>query len=148
MSVWTLYRTLTRRLLVWSGLCVIGGIALVLFGGAFWQGVGIQAVAWGGVDGIIAIVGIKLAQRRRALLDAEPAPDAVQNEANRLYRLLWVNAGLDVLYVAAGLTLAIWLGAASLQWRGHGWGIVVQGGFLLVFDLVHARIAGQVRSSA
>jgi hypothetical protein len=29
-------------------------------------------------------------------------------------------------------------GKADAQWRGHGWGIFVQGKFLFWFDLYHA----------
>jgi len=148
MSVWTLYRAIARRLLLWGALSVLGGLTLVLFGGPFWRGVGIQSSAWGAIDGVIAIVGTKVAHRRRSSLGETPEPRAVEREANRLSRLLWVNAGLDVVYVAVGLVLAIWQGASSQQWRGHGWGIVVQGAFLLFFDLAHARAAGRVRSQA
>ena len=60
-------------------------------------------------------------------------------EAGGLRRLLWINAGLDVLYVAGGLLLAFTLGRRSPFAAGSGWGIVLQGAFLFGFDLLHAR---------
>jgi hypothetical protein len=57
-------------------------------------------------------------------------------ERRRLRRLLRLNAVLDVGYVAVGVGLLLaWRTEAGV---GHGWGVVVQGGFLLVFDAVHA----------
>ena len=59
--------------------------------------------------------------------------------ARNLRRLLWFNAALDVGYMAGGVWLARSKGRDDANWRGQGWGIVVQGAFLFVFDLVHAR---------
>jgi carboxylesterase len=52
---------------------------------------------------------------------------------------LWINTGLDVLYIAGGITLASILGPGNPGWLGHGWGIMVQGAFLFFFDLIHAQ---------
>ena len=41
--------------------------------------------------------------------------------------------------MAGGVWLARSKGRDDANWRGQGWGIVVQGAFLFVFDLVHAR---------
>jgi carboxylesterase len=51
---------------------------------------------------------------------------------------LWINAGLDVLYVTGGFVLLHRLGARDPFVAGTGWGIVVQGGFLFFFDLLNA----------
>jgi hypothetical protein len=40
--------------------------------------------------------------------------------------------------VTGGVILALTLGADSPFWRGNGWSIVIQGGFLFLFDLLHA----------
>jgi hypothetical protein len=139
MNAWELQRRVSRRLLVWSGLSVAAGIAL-LFAGPFWVGVGIEAVAWGVVDAAIALLGGWVARRRRARLPDPDAPDVLDREARSLRRLLLINTGLDVLYVVGGVALALTLGADNLFWRGNGWGIVIQGGFLFLFDLVHALL--------
>lgn len=139
MTVWDVYRTITRRLLVWSGLSVCAGIVSLLLGLPFWRGFGIQAVAWGVVDAVIAVLGDGAARRRRAGLADPLARTRLLLEERNLRRLLLINTGLDVLYVAGGAALALTLGTGGLQWRGHGWGIVMQGAFLFAFDLLHAQ---------
>ena len=60
------------------------------------------------------------------------------HESRRLERVLWGNTALDVLYVLGGVWLMQGWGAESPLWRGHGLGVVIQGGFLFFFDLYHA----------
>jgi hypothetical protein len=57
--------------------------------------------------------------------------------AMRLDRLLWLNTGLDLGYVAVGATLAVagWLIGRRLGAVGAGIGVVVQGAALLVLHL-------------
>jgi uncharacterized protein DUF6992 len=139
MTVWNLYANLSRRLLIWGGTSMVAGLVLLMLGDPFWRGFGIQAAAWGAVDAAIAVLGSRAARRRRAgQADALEHTRLLQEERN-LRRLLLVNTGLDVLYVAGGMALALTLGAGDAAWRGHGWGIVVQGAFLFAFDLVHAQ---------
>ena len=40
--------------------------------------------------------------------------------------------------MAGGVWLARTKGREDAGWRGQGWGIVVQGAFLFLFDLYHA----------
>ncbi len=130
------------------------------------RGFGQQAAAWGLIDAGIALGGW-IASRRRSLSTETPvnpdgtiqtpstgATDAtfeprhgrrhgpsetVQvKEAANLRRMLWLNAGLDVFYIIGGYYWARRPDPEQRGWAGHGWGIVVQGTFLLVFDLVHA----------
>ncbi|MBE0669515.1 MAG: hypothetical protein IH588_02905 [Anaerolineales bacterium] len=57
-------------------------------------------------------------------------------EALFIRKVLWVNFGLDVLYILGGF----WViqSYTELFWQGTGWGIVLQGTFLFFFDLIHA----------
>jgi hypothetical protein len=101
-------------------------VASLLFGGALaadprTRGFGRQTAAWGLVDGAIALVG---ARRQAAGRTTDPA---------RLRRVLLVNAGLDVGYVATGAALL------RTRWRGDGAAVVVQGAFLLWLDSRAAR---------
>jgi hypothetical protein len=134
--IWNFQRALTRRLYAWSAISMAVGIVLLLAGDAFWRGFGLQAVAWGVIDAAIAWFGSASTRKRRS-----PSPggiDAARIEARKLRKLLWINTGLDVLYVAGGLILVATLGAQDPFAAGNGWGIVAQGGFLFVFDLLHA----------
>lgn len=122
MTVAQLQRRIGWQLLSWAlASCAVG---LMLVGrGGFWGDFGLQALVWGAVDLVIAALGLRQA----------PPVDAARALA-RLRRLLMINAGLDVLYLLAG-AFVLWLAPAA---RGHGAGILVQGGFLLLFDSYHA----------
>jgi hypothetical protein len=137
MDIWHYYTTITRRLLAWSVVSMIAGVAFLLLG-PLWQGVGLEAIAWGVIDAGIALIGGWVTRRRRAGLEDPSAPSVLFREARNLRRILLINTGLDVLYVAGGIALALTLGVDGLFWRGNGWGIVIQGGFLFFFDLLHA----------
>jgi hypothetical protein len=193
-------RSVSRRLLLWSGLSMIAGAALWWRGNAFWRAFGIQAVVWGAIDALIAAAGL-VGGRRQAeqplpdeillvqgpgayrpavapgAYGSAPAPaaaetllptgegkraapgedtaaveaaaveaaaveaaavDAAARSARRLSRLLWLNTLLDVGYIAGGAWLVRTKGRTDPAWRGHGWGVIVQGAFLFVFDLTHA----------
>lgn len=131
---------LLRTLAVWS-------LGSVLKGGALWwlgnrtnrpavTAFGRQNAAWGAIDLGIATVG--LVRRGR-----QPNDD---QRRRRLRRTLLINAGLDVGYVGAGVllvrhraTAAKLPGYSAAAAVGDGSAIVIQGGFLLILDLVHAR---------
>jgi hypothetical protein len=131
-TIWSFQRRLTHRLLWWAIPNVLLGTLLV------WRGqtparraFGQQAVGWGAIDAAIALGGQYGAEQKQAT--ATPAVEVAQ--ARTLRRLLWLNTGLDLLYMAGGLALAR---GGSDSKRGHGLGIFVQGAFLFVFDLFHA----------
>ena len=54
------------------------------------------------------------------------------NDTAEFARLLLINAGLDVLYLLTG---AVMIRRSDPLVRGFGLAIIVQGGFLLVFDI-------------
>lgn len=139
MTVWELEQTVSKRLLAWSAASMLVGLGLLFSGRRVWTAFGTQALAWSAVDALIALLGFWAMKRRRARLLDPLAPSHLVQEESMLRRLLWINTGLDVLYVVTGLALALTLGRTDLRWLGHGWGIVVQGAFLFAFDLVHAQ---------
>lgn len=130
---------LGRRLLAWGAVSVAGGAALAVVGRAtgrrFLEGFGTQTVGWGAIDAAIALGGLARARRHRA---DPPVGDAVAREAARVRRILALNAGLDVVYVAGGLAVAATRGRTDAAARGHGLAAVAQGAFLLGFDAWHA----------
>ncbi len=111
---------LTRVLGTWAAASVVGGALLTTSPRT--RGFGRQALTWGAVDGALAWVG---ARRRQAKGPTDP---------HHLRRVLLVNVGLDVGYLAA----AAWL-LRDGRWRGDGAGVAVQGGFLLVLDATAAH---------
>lgn len=132
--VWKLQSRISRHLLVWSALSVVVGAAL-LFAAPFWRGVGVQALVWGVIDAAIAFFGLVSLQRKQRRADADQ-PDTQLRETHTLRRLLLVNAGLDVLYIVGGVVILT--SFATDFAKGNGVGIIVQGTFLLLFDLFYA----------
>ncbi len=137
VDVWQFQEALTERLLRWGLLSVGGGAALALRGASSQRGLGTQCVAWGAVDVLLAIFGMRRS-RRRAAAPAAHTPAEQARERRTVRRILEVNAGLDVLYVLAGVILVRTKGRNDRFWRGSGWGVALQGLFLLGFDLLHA----------
>ena len=135
-NIWQFQQVLSKRLLRWGLGSVLVGL-LMRFGGTFWKKLGNQFIAWGAVDALIALFG-EISQRDR--IDDIPNPgksDVRQDESKNLKRLLWVNAFLDVFYVLGGL----WWSKRDEgdgDAKGNGLGVVLQGAFLFVFDVIHA----------
>jgi hypothetical protein len=136
-DIWQFQMRLGRDLGRWGLLSVVSGAALALTGNRFWRGIGAQCFGWGAVDGAIGLFGLHGARKKAAESDALQ-PDVQHPARELLRRILWVNTALDVGYVAGGIALARTRGREDAFWRGSGWGIVVQGGFLFFFDLLHA----------
>ena len=136
MDIWRFQERLTAMLLAWAASSIGMGVTLNR-GDAFKRGVGEQFVGWGLVNAAIALFGQRSATRRRQQADAD-APETQAAERRKLSRLLWINTGLDVVYVMGGLFSARSRGASDERWRGRGVGIMIQGGFLFFFDLLNA----------
>jgi hypothetical protein len=137
LDIWQFQMRLSARLMRWAGFSIGTGTALALTGDRFKQGVGGQFVGWGLIDGLLAFFGAQSAAKQIEELEAHTA-ERQDKERRNLRTILSVNTGLDVLYVLGGLWLARTKGEDDEFWRGSGWGIVVQGAFLFVFDLIHA----------
>ncbi len=119
------------KLTLWGSLCVAVGVVMLTAlrfrhpPSALLKHFAIQTTAWGVVD--LAIVF--WAHRRLALRDLDAAV--------ALDRFVWLNVGLDLGYVAVGLTLAVlgWKLGRRLGIVGAGVGVIVQGLALAVLDL-------------
>ncbi len=115
----------------WAGSSVTVGTYQVIRAGTLGRYMGIQHLAWGAVDG--AMAGYGLYSLHKSLRAGAPKDWTVERQ--RLRRILLINTLLDVGYFAAGAYL---ITRRDVRWRGTGWGIVIQGGFLLLLDSVHA----------
>ncbi len=127
---------LGRRLVAWGLASVVAGAIAIAVGDTRWAGVGTMFIAWGAVDaalgGAVRLLGER---RRRRTIGNQAARD---RDTRRIRVALLVSVGLDALSVAIGAWLAVTAGADD--WRaGAGVGFGLQGAFLLLFDLVHAR---------
>lgn len=138
MDIWTFQSTLTRRLSWWAWTSAALGALGLLLVGDFWRGMAFQFIGWGFVNLGISYLGNINLQRRLAKLDEKKKHTAEPEETRKLAKLLWTNAGLDVLYMLGGATLARFFSAEPF-WIGTGIGIFLQGAFLFFFDWLHAR---------
>ncbi len=137
MNIWHYQTLITRRLFAWAASNIAGGTLLLFHPHPFAQGFGLQGAAWGLVNLLIATFGQRGSKKRAAAPNAH-APETLAAEAEKLRRILWLNAGLDVGYMLGGWLLARHKGKADARWQGQGWGIVWQGAFLFLFDVIHA----------
>jgi len=137
MTIWQFNRQVSSRLLQINIVNMMLGQRLLRYEG-FWKGVGTQAVAWSSINIAIAFFGNLFTRRRLDKLENPFEVSVVTKEAVNLRRVLWINTGLDVLYMVGGLILARTRGKQSAFARSNGMGIVLQGLLLFVFDLVHA----------
>lgn len=111
---------LALRLLLWAipwmGAAVLG-LWRAKEGG--WRAFWLMSGAWAWVDAGIALLGLLGPELQLA----------------SLRRVLWANVGLDGVYVLVGLLLLRRSGPMN---RGFGRATLIQGLFLLGFDVAHA----------
>lgn len=150
MSIWEFSALVSDRLMTWSAFSTIVGVFMMIRRQPFWRGLGSQFIGWGVIDALIAVIGTQGTNERRARMNSHTAAVRIR-EAGNLRTLLWVNMFLDVLYMIAGWQLAkpkpsdrgmlsrLLPNQPPAFVRGIGIGIIVQGAFLFVFDLVHAQ---------
>jgi uncharacterized protein DUF6992 len=128
------------RLLFWGAACVVLGSTLLAVVAArrpqtpLLMHFAVQTAAWGAIDALLAGLAWRgLAERDLA-------------GATHLDRMLWLNCGLDVGYVAVGVALAWtgWVLGRRLGLVGAGMGVVVQGLALLVLDARFISIIGRL----
>lgn len=138
--IWAFVDVLGRRLVAWGLASVVAGAAaLAATGGAgWWAGLGAMFVAWGAVDAAIGVASRTVGERNRRRSIGDQA--ARDRDGRRIRAILLLNAALDVGYVALGAWLLA-TAAPDDAWRaGAGVGVIVQGAFLLAFDLLHAQL--------
>ncbi len=125
---------LLKQLTAWSLFSLLAGGVITLWAetGSVWQAFGGMNAVWALVNLVIASLGFYgvLKKMQRGIADESA-------ERNRLLRVLKVNTVLDVGYVLVALGMIVWGRTPLLQ--GFGWGVLVQGGFLLIFDALHYR---------
>lgn len=143
-------RRLTGLLGAWAVVSVVGGGALARRGDRAGRptvaAFGRQNALWGAVDGVIAVAGVAARRRRLSRLPETDRSAAADDERRRLRRILVVNAGLDLAYLAGGSALVLGYDRIDARFPGrgsqavgNGLAVVLQGSFLLVLDTVFAR---------
>ncbi len=92
-------------------------------------------VMWGGIN--LAIAGLGYWGAGREKFD-NPTLESVLKHQNRIEKTYLINAGLDVVYVGSGLLMNKISNNQKNpeKFKGYGNSIMLQGGFLLVYDAV------------
>ncbi len=124
----------------WGLGSLVAGLIWLFHPSAWMRGFGSQFAGWGLVDALIALFSLRSAYRKLSSIPSEsPDTGELSRQAQTFERVLWVNAGLDVGYVTGGSSLAVRHADNQFR-RGIGWGIIGQGMFLLVWDVLLALI--------
>ncbi len=118
-------------LLAWGATNVVVGAGASQARGIASRQVAWQALAWGAIDLLIAIVGRRSARRKAS--DATPA--STREAVVGFQRVLAINAVLDIGYIVGGTSFAATAGRDRRR-LGVGIGIVLQGIFLALYDTV------------
>ena len=92
-------------------------------------------VMWGSIN--LAIAGLGYWGAGREKID-NPTLEAVLKHQNRIEKTNLINAGLDVVYVGAGLLMNKTSDNQKNpeRFKGYGNSIMMQGGFLLLYDAI------------
>ena len=137
--IWDFERKLSRHLCIWGGVSIISGfLMLAILRGDWLLGFAGMFIGWGVINGLIAWVGQRSAVKKQVRVTPETAGTAAEKETRSLRRILLVNTGLDVLYILGGTWMAV--ATANPLYQGAGWGIVIQGAALFLFDLLHVLL--------
>ncbi|MFW9926775.1 MAG: DUF6992 family protein [Candidatus Thorarchaeota archaeon] len=117
-----LNKTLGNILMIWSTGSIVVGTLLFFFSYVpILQGIGLQAMLWGLINLVLAV----------KLLKQE------EHTQEKTRRELSISLGLDLIYPIIGLPL-LFLGPDAYL-VGNGYGIIIQGAFLLALDLAFLR---------
>ena len=115
-----LKKKIALPLLIWGIINIIAGIFYWLPSTEVIQGFLVQSLFWGLIDGIIGL----FAHLSKKDLNLE-----------KIKKIFLINVYLDVIYVVIGVLLILLANEGILI--GSGYGVVIQGVFLLIVDLYH-----------
>jgi hypothetical protein len=92
-------------------------------------------VMWGGIN--LAIAGLGYWGAGREKID-NPTLEAVLKHQNKIEKTYLINAGLDVVYIGSGLLMNQLSDNQKNpeKFKGYGNSIMLQGGFLLLYDAI------------
>ena len=121
-------------LLGWGLFSVVMGLMVQFSPKTFWKQFARQALIWGAIDAALAVFGLRGASKKETrFANGELNSRDEAKEARGFYRILLINTGLDVFYVAGGAWLMQRFKTRADR-RGMGLGVLVQGLWLFLFD--------------
>lgn len=114
-----LHRQLAIILTSWGLTSIVMGVTLLFFDVDFLRSLSIQFMIWGLVNFLLGFFPL--------------IRNSVPNR-KRLYLILLINSFLDIIYLIVALLLIFEVFFQGESSVGHGFGVMIQGLFLLVFD--------------
>ncbi len=129
-------RAAMHTLQAWGAANIVVGAALVGSRHAVLRQIGIQAIAWGAIDGALGLNGARGADQEER--DGRPAHEIARRDCV----ILAINTLLDVGYIAGG-AWALRSAKGRADRAGIGIGIIIQGLFLLKLDTVLTVVFGR-----
>lgn len=114
-----LHRQLAIILTSWGLTSIVMGVTLLFFDVDFLRSLSIQFLIWGIVNFLLGIFPL--------------IRNSIPNR-KRLYKILLINSFLDVIYLIVSLLLIFQIVFQGESAVGHGFGVMIQGLFLLIFD--------------
>ena len=106
-------------LLGWGLISILMGATLFYFNNDFIRGIGTQFLVWGLVN---SSIGIFVILRKS------------QHSSKKLAKILLFNSFLDLIYLFVAIVLIFEIFINGDSAVGHGFGVLFQGFFLLIFD--------------
>lgn len=147
-NLYQFQRSAMPVLLGWALGSVVAGALWLRNPSRYLRGVGGQFAAWGLIDGLIALFALAGARRKAARWQASQiTPAGHARETDQFEKIVWANAALDVGYILGGRWWAR-RHPADPHRRGMGLGVMIQGAFLLFWDLFLALAVRRGRSGA
>jgi hypothetical protein len=140
MTIWDFYRRVTGLLIGWNILNILVGIIASRRKSLQTKGMASQAVGWGIINILIGVFGNLATEKRMEKMPNPYSPSVVAKETDNFKRILLVNSALDLVYMLGGQRLAQTRGKRNPMMRGVGYGIILQGALLFVFDIVNAML--------
>lgn len=130
-------------LLAWGTGSVVVGAGLAASRSAITRQVGLQAIAWGLIDALLALNGRRGARSR--IEQGDPSNVSTEHAVRRFQQIVGINVGLDLLYILGAVRL-FQSSRERPERRGIAIGILLQALFLLPYDLLLARKADRWRA--
>lgn len=146
LPAWNAERLQTQKVGLWTlggwaaANIAVGAVGAALAGDERVRWLFLGNLLWNTVNLAISVVGLASGWNQDpAAFDAKKSLQEVTSTGT----VYWVNAGLDVAYLATAAFL--WQrgdATADARMVGLGQALLIQGGFLLAFDLVMALLHG------
>ncbi|CAN5399136.1 hypothetical protein BH09PLA1_BH09PLA1_34410 [soil metagenome] len=153
----TLRRRMSFKLAIWAGASM--AIALVTFvaqpaissagarSGA--QAIASQFLLWGLIDAGFALFGLRHAQQADRAGTAPPVIERELADRDKLLRVLHFSGKLNILWVGLGIVMiAVGAGMKNPGLTGHGVGVLIQGGFLMMFDRAFLKSIARIAEAS